>query len=53
MRAKTTGSGGPRSVPTPPWLAGAAIGLAILSMAGSAVAIGAGLAVSQPPWRKQ
>lgn len=45
MRAKSTGGGGP--VPPPPFLAGAAIGLAILGMASSAMALGAGLALSQ------
>ena len=47
MRAKTTGDSRPRPVPAPPWLAGAAIGLAILSAASSAMALGAGLALSQ------
>lgn len=51
MRAKTGGDNGPRPVPAPPWLAGAAIGLAILSMAGTAMAMGAGLAMSQSTGR--
>ena len=51
MRAKTTGDSGPRPVPAPPWLAGAVIGLAILSIAGSALAMGASLALSQSACR--
>ena len=45
MRAKTTGSAAP--TPPPPWLAGVAIGLAILGMAGTAMAMGAVLAFGQ------
>ena len=51
MRAKTSGDSGKRPVPPPPWLAGAAIGLAILSMAGTAMALGAGLALGQSTGR--
>lgn len=40
-------SGGPVPVPAPPWLAGAAIGLAILSMASSAMVLGSSLAFTQ------
>jgi len=47
MRQKTNPGGGPTPLPTPPWLAGAAIGLTILSMASSAIAFGAGLAWCQ------
>ena len=45
-RPKTSG-GGPVPLPTPPWLAGAAIGLAILGMAGGAMALGTGLALTK------
>lgn len=51
MRARTSASAVPPSPPVPPWLAGAAIGLAILGMAGSAMALGAGLALSQTSCR--
>ena len=39
----------------PPWLAGAAIGVAIMSMATGAMALGAsmGLAVGAPPRRQK
>ncbi len=47
MHRKTNPSGGPAPPPTPSWLAGAAIGLTILGMASSAIAFGAGLALSQ------
>lgn len=47
MHRKTNSGGGPAPLPTPPWLAGAAIGLTILGMASSAIVIGAGLAWSQ------
>lgn len=47
MRAKTGGASSPPTPPMPPWLAGAAIGLAIMGMASSAMALGAGLALSQ------
>jgi len=47
MRRKTNADGGPMPLPPPSWLAGAAIGLAILGMAGSAIAFGAGVALSQ------
>jgi hypothetical protein len=53
MRAKTTGDSGPRPASVPPWLAGAVIGLAILSMASTAVALGAGLALSQSTCRRK
>ncbi len=36
---------GPAPRPAPPWLAGAAIGLAIMGMASGAMAYGAGLAL--------
>ena len=39
------GAGGMAPKPEPPWLAGAAIGLAILGMAGGAMVLGAGLAL--------
>lgn len=32
--------------PGPPWLAGALIGMTILTMAGSAITVGAGLALA-------
>jgi hypothetical protein len=47
MHRKLPSGGGPTPQPTPPWLAGAAIGLTILGMASSAIALGAGLALSQ------
>ena len=49
MRAKASGSSSnPSPSPqAPPWLAGLAIGLAILGMAGSAMALGTGLALTQ------
>jgi hypothetical protein len=47
MRRKTNPGGGPMPLPTPPWLAGAAIGLTIFGMASSAIALGVGLALSQ------
>ena len=39
--------GFPAALPTPPWFAGVAIGLAILSMAGGAMVLGTSLALSQ------
>lgn len=51
MRAKTTDGSGPKPPNPPPWLAGATIGLAILGMAGTAMAMGAGLALSQATCR--
>jgi hypothetical protein len=45
-RHKTT-AGGPTPLPSPPWFAGMAIGLTILGMASSAMALGAGLAIGQ------
>lgn len=51
MRAKSAGGSLPIPPPTPPWLAGAAISLAILGMAGSAMALGAGLALNQSSCR--
>lgn len=52
MRAKSNGSGSatPSIPPVPPWLAGATIGLAILGMAGSAMALGTSLALGQASW---
>ncbi len=47
MHRKTNPGGGPTPPPAPPWLAGAAIGLTLLGMAGGAIAFGAGLAWSQ------
>jgi hypothetical protein len=35
--------------PEPPWLAGAAIGIAIVTLATSAMLLGAGLAIAQAP----
>lgn len=52
MHGKASTGGGPESKPEPSWLAGAAIGLTILSMAGSAIAFGAGLALSGSLARK-
>jgi hypothetical protein len=46
QRFKDT-AGGPTQRPVPPWFAGAAIGLAILGMAGGAMALGTGLALSK------
>ncbi len=51
MHRKTNPGGGPPPLPAPPWLAGAAIGLTILGMASSAIAFGAGLALSQTATR--
>ena len=45
-RNKTGGAGTPPTPPMPAWLAGAAIAMTILGMAGSAMALGAGLALS-------
>lgn len=50
MRRKSTDGNGPRPIPVSPWL-GAAIGLTILSMASTAMAIGAGLALTQATCR--
>jgi hypothetical protein len=50
MRAKNSGGGPPQPAP-PPWLAGAAIGLTILGLAGTAMALGAGMALSQSTCR--
>jgi hypothetical protein len=47
MHQKTNPGGVPAPRPAPPWFAGAAIGLTILGMASSAMALGAGLAWSQ------
>ncbi|MGE0420384.1 MAG: hypothetical protein AB7O80_26560 [Acetobacteraceae bacterium] len=38
----------PMPLPATPWLAGAMIGLTILTIAGGAMALGAGMAISQP-----
>jgi hypothetical protein len=51
MHRKTNSGDGPAPVPSPPWLAGAAIGLTILGMASSAIVFGAGLALSQAATR--
>jgi hypothetical protein len=37
----------PHGLPAPPWLAGAAIGLAILTMAAGAMTVGTTLAIGQ------
>jgi hypothetical protein len=53
MRAKNSSSGA-GSAPQPaqaPWLAGMAIGWTILSMATTAMALGAGVALSQSTCR--
>jgi len=42
----------PRGAPTPPWLAGAAIGLTILTMAAGAMTLGATVAIGQAAWPK-
>ena len=47
MHRKTSSGGGPTPLPPVPWLTGAAIGLTILGMASTAIALGAGLAWSQ------
>ncbi|HUB48147.1 MAG TPA: hypothetical protein VMB73_24475 [Acetobacteraceae bacterium] len=47
MHGKASAGGGPGAKPAPPWLAGAAIGLAILGMASGAIAFGAGMALTQ------
>jgi len=47
MHGKTGTGGGPGAKPAPPWLAGAAIGLTLLGMASGAMALGAGMALSQ------
>ena len=52
MHGKASAGDGPGATPTPPWLAGAAIGLTILGMASGAIAFGAGLALSGTPVRK-
>ncbi len=46
QRHKNT-AGGPTPLPSQPWFAGMAIGLAILGMASSAMALGAGVAIGQ------
>lgn len=47
MHGKANPGSGVPVTPVPPWLAGAAIGLTILGMASSAIAFGAGVAMSQ------
>lgn len=47
MHRHKNSAGGPTPLPAPPWLAGMAIGLTILGMASSAMALGAGLALTQ------
>ena len=42
----------PRGAPAPPWLAGAAIGLTILTMAAGAMTLGTTLAIGQTAWPK-
>ena len=39
--------GTPPSTPTPSWLVGAMIGMTILTMAGSAMSLGVGLALTR------
>ena len=51
MRSKASNGSGPQK-PEQSWLAGAAIGLAILGMASSAIAFGAGMALATVPVRK-
>jgi hypothetical protein len=48
MMVRHKEAGDPRR-PGPPWLAGAAIGIAISSLATSAMLFGAGLAMVQAP----
>jgi len=50
MRAKTSSGSAPQPAPAP-WLAGMAIGWAILSLASTAMALGAGVALSQSTCR--
>jgi hypothetical protein len=52
MHGKASAGGAPGSKPAPPWLAGAAIGLTLLGMAGSAIVFGAGMALSGTTVRK-
>jgi len=47
MHGKASAGDGPDAKPELPWLAAAAIGMTILGLAGSAIALGAGLALSQ------
>jgi hypothetical protein len=42
----------PHGPPPTPWLAGAAIGLTILTMAAGAMSLGATLAIGQTAWPK-
>jgi hypothetical protein len=51
MHGKASAGGGASPKPDASWVAGAAIGLAILGMASSAMVFGAGLAWSQPSKR--
>ena len=52
MRGKESNTGGSAAKPQPSWLAGATIGLTILSMASGAMALGAGLALTHPTRRR-
>ena len=47
MMRRSKESGGPPPRPEPPWLAGAMIGLGIVTMATSAIMLGAGMAIGQ------
>jgi hypothetical protein len=42
-------AGTPPSAPVPSWFMGVVIGMTIMTMAGTAMTLGAGLALSQPP----
>jgi len=42
----------PHGPPPPPWLAGAAIGLTILTMAAGAMTLGTTVAIGQAAWPK-
>ena len=48
MMRRSKEAGDPRR-PEPPWLAGAAIGIAISTLAAGAMLLGAGLAIAQAP----
>jgi hypothetical protein len=44
--------GPPPAPPTPPWLLGAMIGMTIMSMAGTAMSLGVGLALTRTGGRQ-
>lgn len=52
LQRSRTSAGPPHGPPPAPWLAGAAIGLTILTMAAGAMSLGATLAIRQAPWPK-